>query len=121
MFVATLRFSIQPEKKTDAIAVLNALCSQTSVLAGCRFCRAYSNIHIAESDDEILLIERWDTKKNMEKHILSPIFHQLIEIMDFSTAPPELLFHQVSKTSGVDMVEDLCRNKRELYGGECFD
>ncbi|WP_419658820.1 putative antibiotic biosynthesis monooxygenase [Desulfosarcina variabilis str. Montpellier] len=121
MYVATLRFSVQPEKMADTITVLTALCSQTSVLAGCRFCKVYSNISMPEGDDEILLIERWDTKENMERHILSPIFHQLIEIMDFSTAPPELLFQQVSKTSGVDMVEELCRNKQKLYGGECFD
>jgi len=58
MIVATSRFTIHPEKKADAIAVLTALCSQAEVLLGCQFCRFYSNIGPTDRDDEILLIER---------------------------------------------------------------
>ncbi len=111
MFVATLRFTIQPEKKVDAITVLTALCSQADALPGCQLCRLYSNIGLDDCDDELLLIERWSTKANLEKHILSPVFQQLIEFLDFTTSPPELLFYNVSETAGIEMVEDLCRNK----------
>ncbi len=119
MFVATLRFTIQPEKKVDAIAVLTALCSQADVLPGCQLCRLYSTIGLDDCDDEILLIERWDTKSNMDKHILSPVFQQLIEIMDFATVPPELLFHHVSSTAGIELVEKLCR-KKSYTGNDNF-
>ena len=120
MFVVTLRFTVPPEKKVDAITVLTALCSQTDVMPGCRLCRLYSNIGIDGGDDELLLIEKWETKVNLEKHILSSVFQQLLEIMDFATATPELMFHHISETSGIEMVEDLCRNKRKSDDGECF-
>jgi quinol monooxygenase YgiN len=120
MFVTTLRFTIQPEKKVDAISVLRTLCSQADVMPGCQLCRLYGNIEFEDTDDEILLIQRWDTKADMEKHILSPVFQQLIEIMDFATAPPELLFQKVSKTAGIEMVEDLCRKKFNPETGDCF-
>lgn len=120
MFVATLRFTMQPDKKVDAMSVLNTLCSQAEIMPGCQLCQLYGNIGLDNSDDEILLIERWDTKKHMEKHILSPIFQQLIEIIDFSVNPPELVFDQVSATAGIELVEDLCRNKLDCDEGGCF-
>jgi quinol monooxygenase YgiN len=112
MYVATLRFSVPPEKKADAIAVLRSLCSQADAMPGCQLCRLYDNVGLDDGDDELLLIERWTTKGNMEKHILSPVFQQLIEILDFASAPPELMFHRIAATAGIELVEDLCRNKR---------
>lgn len=120
MFVATLRFTMQPEKKVDAMSVLNRLCSQAGAMPGCQLCRVYGNIGLDNSDDEILLIERWDSKEHMEKHILSPIFQQLIEIMDFAVAPPVLVFDQVAATEGIDMLEELCRSKLKSGKRDCF-
>ena len=120
MYVATFRFTIQSEKKTDTVKVLKTLCHQTAILPGCNCCRIYSNVEGAERDDEILLLEKWDAKKSMEKHVLSPIFQQLLEIMDFSPTPPELLFHDVAETTGIEMVESLCRNRIKSYYDWCF-
>jgi quinol monooxygenase YgiN len=117
MFVVTVRFTIPPEKRRDAVIVLTALCSQANALPGCRLCRAYENIGGNDGDDEILLLERWDKKESMEKHILTPNFQQLIEIMDYSTHPPELLFYHVSSTTGIDLVEKLCRHHSSNKGG----
>jgi quinol monooxygenase YgiN len=120
MFVVTLRFTIQPEKKEDTIAILTALCSQTEVLPGCKLCRLYSRIKMDDGGDEILLLERWKTKESLEKHIVSSIFQQLIDIINFSMVPPELLFYNVSETTGIEMVEDLCRNKLNSRTFSCF-
>ncbi len=114
MYIATLRIAIQPENKTDAIGVLTALCSQADVIPGCLLCRLYETIGINEGDDEVLMIQKWDNEEAMEKHILSPVFQQLIEIMDFATTSPELLFHKVSSTSGIEMVENLRKNKIDI-------
>lgn len=111
MLVATFRFTIEHKKKADITGVLSALCSQVSVLPGCQLCKFYEHGEPAEGIEEILLIQRWDSKKNMEKHIISPVFQQLIAIMDFSPSLPELLFHHVDETAGVEMVENICQNR----------
>lgn len=112
MFIATLRMTVQPKKMADAIAVLTTLCSQTEVLSGCQLCRLYRHSGMLNRDDEILLIERWDSKEKIEKHFSSPIFGQLLEIMDFTIDSPELMFYQVAQTSGFEMIEDFYRNKQ---------
>lgn len=121
MLVMTLKITIQPEKKSDAVKVFTALCSQAEVMTGCLLCRLYNTIGLTNEDDEIFLIEKWDTKENIKKHILSPSFKQLIEIMDFSTSEPELLFHEISQTLGIEMVEELCRDTANLNDPADFD
>ncbi len=121
MYIATLRIIIQPENKVDAIDVLRSLCSQADVMPGCLFCKTYETIGFNKGDGEVFMIQKWDNKAIMEKHILSPVFQQLIEIMDFAITPPELLFYKVSQTFGIELVENLCRNKMDSESPECFE
>ncbi len=111
MFIAMVRITMQHEKKKDAVLVLTTLCTQADVMPGCLFCQFYDHAGLDCKEDELLLIQKWESKEAMEKHILSLAFQHLIEIMDFAEAPPEMKFYQVSNISGIEMIEELCRNQ----------
>ncbi len=120
MHIATVRITMQPEKKTDTVLVLTTLCTQAGVMPGCLFCRFYDQTGLGCKEDELLLIQKWESKEAMEKHILSPAFQHLMEIMDFAETPPEMMFYNVSDISGIEMIEDLFRNQSGSDFTNCF-
>jgi quinol monooxygenase YgiN len=74
------------------------------VQPGCRRCKVYDS---AEVNNEILLIQEWESQQKLEHHIGSTEFKKILAAMDLSIEPPCLSFHTVSATSGFELVEKL--------------
>jgi quinol monooxygenase YgiN len=104
MIVVTLHLKANPEKRWDVLKSIHALIGPTSVQTGCLHCAFYSN---TRNDDELILLEKWATYKDLEKHIHSDEFQKILAIMEVVSRPPEINFYETDSIKGMDFVEEI--------------
>jgi quinol monooxygenase YgiN len=64
-------------------------------------CRVYSDIDNANS---LTLVEEWKSRNDLEKHIASDDYRKKLFLMDLSSETPDVRFHAVSETKGMDLI-----------------
>lgn len=106
MIVTMLKLTVAPDKKAEAIEILEVLEGPAEAQPGCLGCRLYTQMGI---DDEILMIQEWKAKKPLERYLCSDSFEKVLAVMDMASAPPSLAFHNVSETLGMELIEKLCK------------
>lgn len=106
MILATLRMIVRPEKRTDLLVTMRGMLEPTRVERGCLSYHLYEDI---ENRDAFLLLEEWATQDDLERHISHDHQRRLLAIMDLLREQPELRFHTVSRTAGMDLMENVLR------------
>jgi quinol monooxygenase YgiN len=109
MITTTLCVEIPAAKRADVIRVFDSLIGPTSVQPGCISVKLYSDVN---NDDDLMLIEEWNSQKDLERHIRSDDFRKILAVMDLAAKPPEISFQTISSTAGFDLVEKLMGKKR---------
>lgn len=107
MIVFILSLKVTPTDRKDVANIFNTIAGSTSVKPGCKKVQLYSDINY---DDNILLIEEWLSKAELERHIRSDDFRKIMAIMDMAIEPPEISFNTVSSTMGFEFVEKIREN-----------
>jgi len=111
MIVVQLRlFSVGP---TDPTMGLAGFAEVTSALRGCLDCRLY---RAAKGAPELLYLEQWEDWPSLEAHVRTARFRRLLEFMERSTQPPELLFFETTDQRGLEFVERLRGSKHRDAG-----
>ena len=104
MVIFTLSLSVSPADRKNAISIFETIAGSTSVKPGCKKVMLCSNVN---NDDNLMLIEEWESMEEAEQHIGSDEFRKIMAIMDMAVEPPEILFHSVSSTVGFELVEKI--------------
>jgi quinol monooxygenase YgiN len=104
MVISTLSLSVSPADRKNAISIFETIAGSTSVKPGCKKVMLCSNVN---NDDNLMLIEEWESMEEAEQHIGSDEFRKIMAIMDMAVEPPEILFHSVSSTVGFELVEKI--------------
>jgi quinol monooxygenase YgiN len=107
MVISVLRLTLRPEKKADTIDILKLMIGPTTAKLGCIRCRLYDN---HGSEEELLLLEEWESQKRLEQHLCSDEFMKTLEAMEMASEKPQLAFHTVSDTAGIELVKKLCQH-----------
>ncbi len=102
MIVATLGIRVAPENTRRAMQVILPLLGPTHTESGCLSCDLYQG---TEDDGSLILIERWESLPDLERHIRSDRYHKVLAWIEMSTEPPEIRFDFVSETRGFEMLE----------------
>jgi hypothetical protein len=55
----------------------------------------------------VLYLEEWESKPEFCEHVRSEHYRRILATMDLSESPPELCFHDVSATEGLELVQRL--------------
>jgi quinol monooxygenase YgiN len=50
-------------------------------------------------------VEQWESKGDLERHIQSSLYRRILAAMEFASEAPEISFHEVSKSTGMDLIE----------------
>ncbi len=108
MIIFILKLKVSPTDRKNAINVFDTLAGSTSVKPGCKMIRFQSDVH---DDDDLILIEEWETMAELEQHIGSNEFRKIMAIMDMAIEQPEILFYTVSSTMGFELVEEIRNNR----------
>ena len=67
-------------------------------------CRLYEE---DGSEETVLYVEQWESEEDLQRHIRSDLYRRILEAMELSCRSPEVAFHSVSATAGMELIEAL--------------
>ena len=102
MILSTIRMMVPPQKRRDALGVLKSLTAQWNNHPGCISCRIYSDL---QEKNVIMLEEIWRTEEDLNRHIRSDEYLNLLLIVDMSLKQPEIRFDTISRSMGMEAIE----------------
>ncbi len=108
--IASFRLFPAREQRRQLLSILQAIQGPTKVQPHCISCQLYG-----EEDDEesILYMEEWDSETEFQRQARSDRYRQVLEAVELSSRAPEIHFHQVNQTRGIDLLEELRGQKGE--------
>jgi quinol monooxygenase YgiN len=102
--ISTLRIVPSPKQRSEVLEVLLSVRGPTEIQPGCLSCGVYEE---KGPDHAVVFRAHWETPAALREHILSDIYPSLLAACELSSQPPEFCFHHVSKTQGMDLIEQL--------------
>jgi len=90
-----------PEKKLELSQTMASLIGSIRTEKGCRRCDFYQGI---ENENQLNLLEEWDTQKNLNSHLKSERFRVLRGAMNLLKEPYEITFHTVFHPTGLEKI-----------------
>ena len=61
------------------------------------------------------LVVAWDSQESLERHIRSELFWKVLSLMEMSSTRPDIRFHTVNRTTGLEAVERIRGAGRSTY------
>ena len=93
MILVIIRMKVLSEKRKELSQTIASLIGSIRKEKGCQrgdFCQSMEN------EDELCLLEEWDTKENLKRHLKSGHFRVLRGAMNLLQEPYEMMFHTVA-------------------------
>ena len=101
MIHAKVRMVLPQERFNEAVAILAPMTERTRADRGCLGCQLHRDV-LEES--ALIFEELWATEADLERHLRSRDYHQLLLIMELAKTPPEVSFDTVSHSSGFETI-----------------
>ena len=96
-----MRILVRPQHRNDAVRTLRSAIGPTKSKPGCLASNLY--IHI-DNDDDLLLIEKWESQAHLDNHIHSEQFRLLLETIELGKEEPLVEVHSITSTTGLEDV-----------------
>ena len=104
MVITILRIKISPADRAEVIKIIQPIIGPSEAQSACSLCRLYCE---TDDDDAILLLQQWQSQKDLDKFIRSDFFKRIIAAMDIAAQPPEISFNTVSSKAGMELIKEL--------------
>jgi quinol monooxygenase YgiN len=102
MIIASFRITISPPKNTDALKILRLESELCRDNPGCHSCHIYGDL---EDSKAHMIEELWWTQEELDMHLRSAEFRNLLLVLELADKKPEIRFDTVSHSAGIEMVE----------------
>ncbi|CAB1077946.1 hypothetical protein D1AOALGA4SA_5721 [Olavius algarvensis Delta 1 endosymbiont] len=99
MILAFIKMNVRPEKRKELLQTFQSIVPQMRTEKGCVDSQFYQN---AEDENDVFLVEKWETQKTLDDHLLSHRFKVLMGAVSLLSRPPEITIHTVSQSSGLE-------------------
>ena len=104
MITAILKINVSVEKQVSAVQTVRSILGWTSAQPGCISMAFYQDTN---NPGTMMLFEEWEDWDSLENHIRSDSFRNILELMELSIERPEITFHSVSESKGLEFIERL--------------
>jgi quinol monooxygenase YgiN len=91
MILAIIRMKVPPEKRMELSQTVASLIVPIRAEKGCR---RYDFCQSVEDENELFLLEEWDTQEDLMGHLRSGRFKVLRGAMNLLKYPYEITFHK---------------------------
>jgi quinol monooxygenase YgiN len=98
MILIVIRMKVLSEKRMELSQTIFSLIGSIRKEKGCRRCDFCQSM---ENENELCLIEEWDTQKNFKSYLKSGHFRVLRGAMNLLQEPYEMMFHTVFHPAGM--------------------
>jgi quinol monooxygenase YgiN len=96
-----LRVTVSSKSRKGVLDLMYFIKGPMCNLPGCMSCHGYQDV---DNPNRLTLVEEWESLEDLEKHIATDDYRKKLSILDLSSQPPEILFHTVSETRGMDLI-----------------
>ena len=102
MIIATIRMMIPPQKRGEALRILRSVAELCRDDPGCPSCNIYRDLN----DYRVLVLEEvWRTGEDLDLHLRSEEYRNLLLVLEMALKQPEIRFDTVSNTTGIETIE----------------
>ena len=98
MILVTIRMKVHAEKRKELSQTIASLIGSIRTEKGCQRCDFCQSM---EDENELSLLEEWDTQENLMGHLKSGRFKILRGAMNLLQDPYEMMFHTVFHPAGM--------------------
>jgi quinol monooxygenase YgiN len=110
MILASIRIRPKEGKMESVLRTVQGLLEPMRVQPGCQGFTCSRDI---EEEGVMVLEERWETRKDIERHIKSDGFRTILSLLEEAGEKPVVEFHEVSGTSGIEKIGELRDEHKE--------
>ena len=101
MIMVIIRMKVLSEKRKELSQTIALLIGPMRAEKGCQHCDFYKSM---EDENELCLLEEWDTRENFKSHLKSELFRVLRGAMNLLQEPYEMTFHTVFHPAGMEEI-----------------
>jgi quinol monooxygenase YgiN len=99
MILIMIRMKVLSEKRMELSQTIASLIGSIRAEKGCRSCDFFQSM---ENENELCLLEEWETQKNFKSYLKSGRFRVLRGAMNLLQEPYEMMFHTVLHPAGME-------------------
>lgn len=100
--IVVLQVVATSTKRKEILRAIRPLLAPTRVLKGCIRINLLQDI---ESPNVLTLVEEWKSQGDLDYHLCSDEFKMILQVMEMSRKRPEIRFHTIAGTSGLEVVQ----------------
>ena len=104
MVITIMHLKAAPDKRMNIMKTIHKMIGPTNAQPGCLHCELFGS---TQNDDQLLLLEKWDSQESLEQHIKSDEFRNVMAAMDSACEPPKINFYESDSLGGMDLVENI--------------
>ena len=104
MIIVRITMNVLPEKHKEIMQTLLAMIEPTGKEKGCLSYDVFCN---PEDNYLFNVIEEWETREDLDRHIRSERFSVLLGTKSLLAKPSEINIHTVSHSEGVEVINAL--------------
>ena len=98
MIMVIIRMKVLAEKRKELSQTIASLIGSIRMEKGCQRCDFCQSM---ENENELSLLEEWDTQENLSSHLKSERFRVLRGAMNLLKEPYVMMFHTVFHPAGM--------------------
>jgi quinol monooxygenase YgiN len=102
MIHAMVRMVLPAERLSEVTGILCPMAERTRAERGCLGCHLYRD---ALEEAVLTLEDTWAGEADLERHLRSQEYRQLLLVMEMARVRPEVRFDRVSHSTGFETVE----------------
>jgi quinol monooxygenase YgiN len=102
MILATVRMTIPPKKRGEALKILRSMVERCRVHTGCLGWHIYEDV---QEENVLMFEEMWRSEEDLERHLRSEEYRNLLLVMEMALKHPEVRFNTVSISTGIETIE----------------
>lgn len=102
MILGTFKIMIPLKKQGEVGKILTRMVERTRVESGCISCHFYKDV---QDNSVFVLEETWLTNDDLERHLRSDDFRDLLLVAETSLQAPEIIFSDIIPGNGMEAIE----------------
>jgi quinol monooxygenase YgiN len=102
MILATMRMTIPPQKRGEALKVLRSMAEVCCDYPGCLRAHIYGDL---QEKNVLMLEEVWRAEEDLDLHLRSEEYRNLLLVLEMGVKQPEIRFDSISSSTGIETIE----------------
>lgn len=102
MIITKIKVVLPAKRRKEILEALKSFKKLAELSGGCQCCFISRDV---DQRNTIIYWEEWQSRDDLERHIQSPQYRHLLELIEQSAKKPNIQFLTITKIEGLDIVK----------------